>query len=417
MSFTPLVLGRPGLEVHLTVTLITDDDQSGALLSFQVPLRASTITSGNGVLYIEWELLRGELLLTKQVSTISLQASPGEEFLSNEIIEAIDSIGVGTHVYNLKAKVIAFHNVVNPPLIGTPHIGFKLPLETPIVKSGLTGPTGPTGPTGGTGTHGDQGPGGKRGATGPGVTGVTGPTGATGATGPTGSSGSSTGSVRGPTGVTGSTGPTGYGPPGVPGPTGFGPTGPTGVGSTGPTGETGATGPTGPTGVGIPVRGPTGPTGFDGNIGAQGEDYMPLRYARSPLSNPPQSITIPAGNSTGDWITIETLSRLPIRGGQDVLLEMLLVFRSSYSISFSTVFQYDYQIVDLEQNAVIQSGGIGFGWKRADGTLYNTQKINGVDAVSGNSNRVYSFQIRNRNGFQSFVDQWDFRASVFEEKG
>lgn len=188
MSFTPLVLGRPGPEVHLSVTLVTEHNQPGTLLNFQVPVKISTVTSGTGTLYLEWELIRGNELVAKQVSPMTFQGAAGEELLINESINFIDSIGPGTHVYNLKAQVISFNNVAANPLLGKPQTGARFPSEAPIVRDGITGPTGPTG------SEGDQGfPGGK-GPTGPSGPG---PTGSTGDRGPTGPEGTSSGTVTG----------------------------------------------------------------------------------------------------------------------------------------------------------------------------------------------------------------------------
>jgi hypothetical protein len=408
MSFTPLVLGRPGPEVHLTVTLVTDNDQPGALLSFRVPVKASTQASGAGALYIEWELWRGDVLVAKQVSPMTFVAPAGEEQLLNEVIDVVDSIGAGTHVYNLKAQVVAFNNITDNALLGKPQIGARFPAETAIIGDGITGPTGPTGPTGGTGAKGEGGDPGDHGTVGTGVSGPTGPTGPTGDTGPTGTT-SLTGSGIALTGATGPTGPTGHGWTGATGVTGIGAAGPTGVGSVGATGATGLRGPTGPTGSGEGVTGPTGaPNPISGGKGPKGANYSPLRFGgnlNSGLAFVPIRLF---------WWPVQTLPRLPVRAGQKVFLEFLASIRSDLGgTTGPDYYDFRYQIVDKDHNVVVHSDTISYGWGRA--VLDNTLLVNWVDEIADNSTRVYELQvITNSSPGSGTIRYYNFRATVLE---
>lgn len=406
MSFTPLVLGRPGPEVHLTVTLVTDYDQPGTLLSFRVPVKVSTLASGTGVLYIEWELWRGDVLVAKQVSPITLVAAAGEEQLLSEVIDAVDSIGAGTHIYNLKAQVVSFNNIAANSLLGKPQIGARRPAEGAVVGDGITGPTGPTGPTGHTGAKGEQGDPGANGTmAGTGVTGPTGLTGETGDTGPTGTA-SSTGSGIALTGATGPTGSTGYGPKGATGGTGIGITGTTGEGITGPTGETGQTGPTGPTGSG---EGVTGPTGVKNPVragrGPQGADYSPIRFGGN------------LDSSTGFkdlqtfFFPLISIPQLPVRAGQKVLLELLISMRDNGTSN--NVCSFEYQIVDSDHNnALIKSGAISYKWGDTT-TIDNTFLIDWVDVIPDNSTRFYTVLLKQISGLLT-ARYYNFRATVLE---
>lgn len=400
MSFTPLVLGRPGPEVHLSVTLVTDHNQPGTLLSFQVPVKVSTVTSGTGTLYLEWEILRDDEIVAKQVSPITFHGAAGEEILLNEAINLVDTIAAGTHVYNLKAQVISYNNIAINPLLGKPQIGARFPSEAPIVRDGITGPTGPTGPTGETGSQGDQGSPGDKGPTGPSGPGPTGPTGDTGPTGPTGTP-STTGSGIGITGATGPTGPTGYGVTGATGATGIGSTGPTGVGNPGPTGDTGFTGVTGPTGS-IAITGATGITGTGGGRGPQGADYFPQKFAGKLTFNSQPSIEVPG---VGVY-NIQTLPGLPVRAGQRVFLEFLAEFRFNQRPAF------DVRIVDQNGTLIFRSEEMYMFW----GSPMNwyPMAFSWVDEISADSTRVYTAQVANGSNPLT-IQFWDFRATVLEE--
>ncbi len=410
MSFTPLILGRPGPEVHLPVTLVTDYDQTSMLLSFQVPFKVSTVTPGNGALYIEWELVRGDELVAKQMTPIMVQTSAGEELLLSETIDFIDSAGAGTHIYDLKVRVISFNNIAAQPLLGRPHVGTRLPADEPAILIGLTGVTGATGASGPQGRTGATG---ARGATGPTGMGLAGFTGPTGRQGPTGSMGlpDGTESVTGSTGATGPKGATGVGSTGPTGPMGFGATGPAGLGMTGPTGETGNPGPTGMSGADATVLGATGPTGFAGGRGAQGEDYSAVRSSGRLSDSSSQSpVNVPAFTGAVSWTTLQALPPLPVTPGQSVLLELL------------TDIQYDsgpdyginayYQIVEQTADEVIQTGVIAFGWNAGNNRY--TSVINGLDTAMLSTTKEYSLQVR-ALAYAFTVQYWNFRATVIEE--
>lgn len=153
MSFTPLVLGKPGPEVQLAATLVTESDQPGTLFRFLVPLKVSTQFSGTGSLHLEWELARGNVIVAQQVSPIDIHSSAGKVQLLHETIDVVDQIGAGTHTYKLKAKIVSFRNIAAHPLVGTPKVCME---DIPIAESvgldgaawlkGATGPEDPSGP-------------------------------------------------------------------------------------------------------------------------------------------------------------------------------------------------------------------------------------------------------------------------------
>lgn len=155
MSFTPLVLGRPGPEVHLAATLVMDYDQPGTLFRFLIPLKVSTLLSGAGSLHMEWELARGDVIVAREVSPIRIYASAGEMQVLNETIDVIDHIGAGTHIYKVKAKIVSFSNIAAHPFVGKPQVRAGIPAAEPITLDGLTGPAGPTGPLGSAGPKGN----------------------------------------------------------------------------------------------------------------------------------------------------------------------------------------------------------------------------------------------------------------------
>ncbi len=403
MSFTPLMLGKPGPELHLAITYKADYDPPPTLLSIQVPLRLSTISSGSGMLYVEWNLWRGDALIAKQVSPVTVFASAGEEQLLSPVIDFMDDVGAGTHIYNLKVHVISFSNIAAEPLLGKPEIGARIPPSGPLVGDGITGPTGPTGPTGATGAKGDGGEPGNHGPTGLGLPGSTGTTGATGATGPTGTGNAASG--IGATGATGPTGPTGYG---VMGPTGFdgiGNTGPTGMGAGGPTGPTRESGPKGITGRGATVLGATGITGLTGGRGPKGEDYVPILYAGNYTYNEEPAIDIPG---TGEWVTVQTLPQIVVEPGQKILLEFLCEIRCEIDESRLSA---QYMFSDSASNINLQAGSILIG--SGNGLYRYPMLINWVDIISDSSGRMYS--IKMMSGDIPFTIQfWNFRATVLD---
>lgn len=410
MSFTPLELGRPGPGVHQTLTLVTDFDQSETLLRFRIPLKVSIITPGDGALYVEWEITRGNMLVAKHMSPIMVHTMVGEQLLLDEIVDAVDNLGAGTHIYSLKAQVVSFVNIAAHPLVGKAQLGATIQSEEPVLLPGITGPTGPTGPTGDTGEPGDPGAGGKRGNPGAGVTGASGQTGPTGPTGPTGTS-SSAGSGMGPTGVTGPTGPTGYGSTGPTGDTGIGATGPTGIGNTGPTGETGRTGPKGPPGTGgtgVPPTGATGITGFTGARGPQGDDYFPIRQAGRLIYDGQPPIDIPGDGPS--YVTIQTLPPLPVKAGQRVFLEFLCQLQADNG---STV---EFRIVDQDNNIVANAKNIpsSTGYSGAIYTFRYPVLISWIDTITEPSTKAYSLQTKSFV-YPFKVDFWNFRATVLEQ--
>ncbi len=402
MSFTPLVLGQPGPELHMVITFRTDYDPPSALFSIQVPFKLSTISTGAGMLYVEWNLLRGDMLIAKQMSPLTLSAPAGEEQLLVDVIDFMDDVGAGSHIYSLKAQVVSFSNIAAQPFIGKPEIGARIPASAPVLVNGITGPTGPTGPTGDTGAEGDQGDPGNRGVTGIGLPGPTGSTGATGATGLTGMG--DTGSGIGPTGATGPTGPTGYG---ITGNTGFddiGNTGPTGFGATGPTGPTGESGPKGLTGGRPTVFGATGPTGFGGGRGPQGENYFPLQFAGNYTYNEQPAIDIPG---TGEWVTVQVLPQISVEPGQKVFLEFLGEIRCELDESRLTA---RYMFSDSASNINIDPGSIFIG--SGEGQYRYPMLIQWVDTITEPYSVVYSFKMSGNIPFS--VQFWDFRATVLD---
>ncbi len=403
MSFTPLMLGKPGQELHLAITYRADYDPPATLFSIQVPLKLSTISSGSGMLYVEWNIWRGDALIAKQVSPVTVSASAGEEQLLSPVIDFMDDVGAGTHIYNLKVHVISFSNIAAEPLLGKPEISVRIPASGPLVEDGITGPTGPTGPTGATGAKGDGGDPGNHGPTGIGLPGPTGATGATGATGPTG-----TGDAASGTGATGATGPTGSTGYGVTGPTGFdgmGNTGPTGMGVGGPTGLTGESGPTGITGRGPTVLGATGMTGLTGGIGPQGEDYFPIQFAGNYNYNEQPAIEIPG---TGEWVTIQALPQISVEPDQKIFLEFLCEIRCELDESRLTAH---YRFLDSASNINVLPGSIFIG--SGDGLYRYPMLIQWVDTITDSYDVVYSFQM---NGNIPFTIQfWDFRATVLDK--
>jgi hypothetical protein len=403
MSFTPLVLGKPGPELHMAITFRADYDPPATLFSIQVPLKLYTISSGAGMLYVEWNLLRGDVLIAKQISPLTLSAPAGEEQLLVEVINVMDDVGAGTHIYSLKAHVVSFSNIAAQPLMGKPEISVRIPASGPLVEDGITGATGPTGPTGDTGAGGDQGDPGNKGATGIGLPGPTGSTGATGATGPTGRG--DTGSGTGPTGATGPTGPTGYGVTGETGIDGMGNTGPTGFGATGPTGPTGESGPKGLTGRGPTILGATGITGLTGGRGPKGEDYFPVQFAGNYTYNEQPAIDIPG---TAEWITIQTLPQIAVEPGQTIFLEFLCEIRCELDESRLTagyVFSDDRSSINLFSNTIFIGSGKG---------LYRyPMLISWAEIISDSSGGVYSFRMSGNIPFT--IQFWNFRATVLDK--
>jgi hypothetical protein len=403
MSFTPLVLGKPGPELHMAITFRADYDPPATLFSIQVPLKLSTISTGAGMLYVEWNLLRGDVLIAKQVSPLTLSAPAGEEQLLVNVIDFMDDIGAGTHIYSLKAHVVSFSNIAAHPLLGKPEIGSRIPASGPVVKDGVTGPTGPTGPTGDTGAKGDGGDPGNHGVPGIGLPGPTGSTGATGATGPTGTGGTASGT--GPTGATGPTGPTGYGVTGETGFDGMGNTGPTGFGSTGPTGPTGESGPKGLTGREPTVLGATGMTGLTGGRGPQGENFFPVQFAGNYTYNEQPAIDIPG---TGEWVTVQVLPQISLEPGQKVFLEFLGEIRCEIDenrLTAGYLFADDRSSINLFSSNIFIGSGKG---------LYRyPMLINWVDIISDSSGGVYSFRMSGDIPFT--VQFWNFRATVLDK--
>lgn len=403
MSFTPLVLGKPGPELHMAITFRTDYDPPATPFIIQVPLKLTTISSGTGMLYVEWNLFRGDALIAKKLSPLSVSASAGEVQLLVDVIDFMDDVGAGTHIYSLKAHVVSFSNIAAQLLLGKPEISARIPASGPLVEDGITGPTGPTGPTGDTGAGGDQGDPGNKGPTGIGLPGPTGSTGATGATGPAGRG--DTGSGTGPTGATGPTGPTGYGVTGETGIDGLGNTGPTGFGATGPTGPTGESGPKGLTGRGPTVLGATGITGLTGGRGPKGEDYVPILYAGNYTYNEQPAIDIPG---TGEWVTVQTLPQIVVEPGQKILLEFLCEIRCEIDESRLSA---QYMFSDSASNINLQAGSIFIG--SGNGLYRYPILINWVDIISDSSGRMYS--IKMMSGDIPFTIQfWNFRATVLD---
>lgn len=402
MSFTPLVLGQPGPELHMVITFRTDYDPPSALFSIQFPLKLSTISTGAGMLYVEWNLLRGDMLIAKQVSPLTLSAPAGEEQLLVNVIDFTDDLGAGTHIYSLKAHVVSFSNIAAQPLIGKPEIGARIPASAPVLVDGVTGPTGPTGPTGDTGAKGDGGDPGYHGVQGIGLPGPTGSTGATGATGPTGTGDTAGGT--GPTGATGPTGPTGYGTTGETGSDDMGNTGPTGFGATGPTGPTGESGPKGLTGRGPTVLGATGMTGLTGGRGPKGEDYFPVQFSGNYTYNEQPAIDIPG---TGEWVTVQVLPQISVEPGQKVFLEFLGEIRCEIDESRLTA---QYRFLDSASNINILSGSIFIG--SGEGQYRYPMLIQWVDTITDSYEVVYSFQMSGNIPFS--VQFWDFRTTVLD---
>jgi hypothetical protein len=403
MSFTPLVLGKPGPELHLVITDRADYDPPATLFSIQVPLKLSTISTGAGMLYVEWNLWRGDVLIAKQLSPLTVSAAAGEEQLLVDDIDFMDDVGAGTHIYSLKAHVVSFSNIAAEPLLGKPEIGLKVPASGPVVQDGVTGPTGPTGPTGDTGAKGDGGDPGNKGPTGVGLPGPTGSTGATGATGPTGTGDAASGT--GATGATGPTGPTGYGVTGHTGFDGMGNTGPTGMGAGGPPGPTGESGPKGITGRGATVLGATGLTGLTGGIGPKGEDYFPIQSAGNYTYNEQPAIDIPG---TYEWITVQTLPQISVEPDQKVFLEFLCEIRCELDESRLTA---QFRFLDSASNINVLPGSIFIG--SGEGLYRYPMLVQWVDTITDPYDVIYSFQM---NGNIPFTIQfWDFRATVLDK--
>lgn len=402
MSFTPLVLGKPGQELHMAITFRADYDPPATLFSIQVPLKLSTISSGAGMLYVEWNLLRGDVLIAKQISPLTLSAPAGEEQLLVDVIDFMDDVGAGTHIYSLKAHVVSFSNIAVEPLLGKPEISARIPALAPVLVDGITGPTGPTGPTGDTGAGGDQGDPGNKGVTGIGLPGPTGSTGATGATGPTGRG--DTGSGTGPTGATGPTGPTGYGVTRETGIDGMGNTGPTGFGATGPTGPTGESGPKGLTGRGPTVLGATGITGLTGGRGPKGEDYFPVQFAGNYTYNEQPAIDIPG---TGEWVTVQELPQISVEPGQKIFLEFLGEIRCALDES---PLNAQYMFSDSASNINILPGSIFIG--SGEGQYRYPMLIQWVDTITEPYSVVYSFKMSGNIPFS--VQFWNFRTTVLD---
>ena len=403
MSFTPLILGKPGPELHLAITYRVDYDPSATLFSIQVPLKLSTISTGAGMLYVEWNLLRGDALIAKKLSPLSISASAGEEQLLVDVIDFMDDVGAGTHIYSLKAHVASFSNITSQPLLGKPEIGARIPASGPLVQDGVTGPTGPTGPTGDTGAKGDGGDPGNHGPTGIGLPGPTGSTGATGATGPTGTGDAASGT--GTTGATGPTGPTGYGVTGATGFDAIGNTGPTGFGAIGPTGQTGESGPKGLTGRGPTVVGATGITGLTGGRGPKGEDYFPIQSAGNYTYNAQPAIDIPG---TGEWVTVQTLPQISVEPDQKVFLEFLCEIRCELDESRLTA---QYRFLDSASNITIDPGSIFIG--SGEGLYRYPMLVQWVDTITDPYEVVYSFQMSGNIPFT--VQFWNFRATVLDK--
>ncbi len=155
MSFIPLVLGSPGPTVQLAATVVTDYNQPDTLFRFLIPLKVSTCLPGAGSLDMEWELSRDGVVVAQQVSPVDIYASAGKVQLLNEIIDFIDHIEAGTHIYKVKAKIVSFRNIAAHPLVGNPQVRIEdIPVAEPVALDGAawltdaTGPTGPAGPKG-----------------------------------------------------------------------------------------------------------------------------------------------------------------------------------------------------------------------------------------------------------------------------
>lgn len=409
MSFTPLMLGRPGPEIHLPVTLVMDDEQTSILLSFQVPLKVSTVTTGSGVLYLEWEIVRGDQLVAKQLSPVMVNASAGEEILLSETIDFIDYAGAGTLIYDLKARVISFNNIAPQPLLGRPQIGTRLSPAEPAILIGITGATGPTGASGPQGPKGATGAEGIKGLTGFSIKGATGATGWTGTPGSIGMP-DGTAQITGPTGATGPKGAPGFGPTGPTGPMGIGAIGPAGVGATGPTGETGSPGATGMPGEGATILGPTGPTGFTGNRGPQGENYSSVRSASKLSDSGPPSVNVTAPGGSITWITVQELPTLAVTPGQNVFLEFLCDIHYESNPNYGLMGYC--QIVELISGEILQTGIISLGWY--GGENRRIFALSGVDNTSLDSTKEYAVQMATQQ-YPFTVQYWNFRATVIDE--